>query len=97
MQTVSGCHSCFAGMDGLSHWIPAFAGMTEGAAVRHSAGIAKGLSGWQQTLSHPHRHSGEGRNPGDRRHSAEGPADFTKCPPSIATPVVIPALREWRV
>ena len=25
--------------------------------------MAKGLSGWQQTLPEPRRHSGEGRNP----------------------------------
>ena len=38
-------------MDGLNHWIPAFAGMTERAEVRNLARMAKGLSGWQQTCS----------------------------------------------
>ena len=35
----------------LNHWIPAFAGMTEGAAVRHLSGMAKGLSGCQPVYS----------------------------------------------
>ena len=34
-----------AGMDKINHWIPACAGMTEGAEVKHLSGIAKGLSG----------------------------------------------------
>ena len=59
-----GCHSRFAGMDYVNHWIPAFAGMTEGAGVRNSVGMAEGLSGWRLTHSCPCRHSSEGWNPG---------------------------------
>ena len=44
-------HSRVAGMNYVNHWIPAFAGMTEGAAVRHLSGMAKGLSGWQPVYS----------------------------------------------
>ena len=61
-----GCHSRCAGMACFNHWIPACAGMTEGVKVRNSAGIAKGLSGWRETHSHPRRHSSEGWNPGGR-------------------------------
>ena len=32
---------------GCGYWMPACAGMTEGAEVRNLSGIAKGLSGWQ--------------------------------------------------
>ena len=42
-----GCHPRFAGMACVPHWIPAFAGMTTGAAVWHLSGMAKGLLGWQ--------------------------------------------------
>ena len=44
-------HSRRAGMACFNHWIPAFAGMTERAGVRNSAGMAEGLSGWQPTFS----------------------------------------------
>ena len=47
------CHSRLAGMAYLNHWIPACAGMTEGAGGRHSADMAKELSGWRQTLFRP--------------------------------------------
>ena len=57
---VLSCHSRYAGMYSLNHWIPAFAGMTAGwlpaytemtkeVAVGHLSGMAKGLSGWQPT------------------------------------------------
>ena len=59
------CHSRAEGMDGLNHWIPAFAGMTTGAAVRHLSGMAKGLSRWRQTHSRLRRHSSAGWNPGE--------------------------------
>ena len=60
-----GCHSRSAGMYGLNHWIPAFAGMTVGAAVGIFLGMANGLSGWRQTHANPHRHSSESWNPGN--------------------------------
>ena len=41
------CHPRYAGMACVPHWIPAFAGMTTGAAVWHLSGMAKGLLGWQ--------------------------------------------------
>ena len=57
-----GCHSRYAGMTCFNHWIPAFAGMTERAAVKNAAGMVKGLSGWRETHSYPRRHSSEGWN-----------------------------------
>ena len=71
--------------------------MTEEAKIRNLSGMAEELSEWQQTHSDPRRHSSEGWNPGDRRHSGEGIAGFAGYPPSIGTPVVIPAAREWIV
>ena len=71
------CHSRCAGMDCLNHWIPAFAGMTVGAVVGIFSGMAKGLSGWRQTHSNPHRHSSAGWNPGGRRRGGEWVADFS--------------------
>ena len=67
-------HFRFAGMDCLNHWIPACAGMTrrfDSSPRRNDnkglkSEIAKGLSGWRQTHSHPCRHSSEGWNPGRR-------------------------------
>ena len=52
-------HSCFAGMAYLKHWIPAFAGMTEGAEAGHLTGTAEGLLRWQLIHSPPRRHSSE--------------------------------------
>ena len=54
------CHSHFAGMGYLNHWIPAFAGMTVEAGFRNSAEMVKGLSGWRQTHSDRRRRSSEG-------------------------------------
>ena len=63
-HNASYCHSRSEGMGCLDHWIPACAGMTEGAVVRNLPEIAKGLSGSQQTYSNPRRHASEGWNPG---------------------------------
>ena len=65
-------HSRCAGMDCVNHWIPAFAGMTGGAAVKHSSGMAMGLSGWQQTYFDPRRHSSAGWNPGREAGEVKG-------------------------
>ena len=59
-----GCHSRYTGMACLNHWIPACAGMTERAAIRHLPDMAEGLSGWRQAHFNPRRHSSEGWNPG---------------------------------
>ena len=40
-KTLS-CHSRYAEMYSLNHWIPAFAGMTKETAVRYLSGMAKG-------------------------------------------------------
>ena len=42
-----------AGMEGLNHWIPACAGMTEGLKSGICQTWQKGLSGWQQTHADP--------------------------------------------
>ena len=57
----------------------------------------RGTVGLATRLFPPHRHSGEGRNPGDWEHGGEGIAGFAGYPPSIGTPVVIPAAREWMI
>ena len=63
-----GCHSCdchsrYAGMACVNHWIPACAGMTEGLKSGICWTWQKGLSGWQQTHADPRRHSSESWNP----------------------------------
>ena len=40
-----GCHSRFAGMACLNHWIPAFAGMTVGAAGQEFGRNGRGVIG----------------------------------------------------
>ena len=54
------CHSRYAGMACVNHWIPACAGMTTGAKVRNLSDMAEELSEWRQTHSDPRRHSSEG-------------------------------------
>ena len=73
------------------------AGMTVGAGVRNLAGIAKGLSGWQQTHSHPRRHSSEGWNPGGGGRSGKGGRFCQMARWLSFLLVVIPAVREWLV
>ena len=76
-----GCHSRYAGMACFNH--PACSRQVDSsfrwndgrAAVRNSAGMAKGLSGWQQTHSHPRRHSGlpaAGRRRPESRRAGQG-------------------------
>ena len=47
------CHSRCAGMDYVNHWIPAFAGMTVWAGVRHSAVMAEGYRDGDEPTSTP--------------------------------------------
>ena len=47
------CHSRYAGMTCLNHWIPAFAGMTDWAGVRNFPGIAKGLRDGDKPIPAP--------------------------------------------